>query len=100
MSRENKLLSILEEYLYVRVASSYKVSVPMKSIGIVTRKYLQQRTHQASAFSKFPGGCSKALDLAIKSLIDNGNISEVSQMEMIQSFDYHGKAYRILTIEN
>lgn len=100
MSRENKLLSILEEYLYVRVASSYKVSIPMKTIGIVTRKYLQQRTHQASAFSKFPGGCSKALDLAIKSLIDNGNISEVSQMEMIQSFDYHGKAYRILTIEN
>jgi hypothetical protein len=94
--RERKLLSIMQNYITRPLAASYGVPERMRTAGIVPRKYLQIATQRVTSFSQHRLGQSASLDLSIKSLIDNGYITEYSKEKCISEYEFHGKSYRII----
>ena len=95
-SRENKLMTLIEEYLMRPVAHSYKVDPLMRAQGVITKRYLQQRCSAVSSFTKYPQGSTRAVELCIKSLMDSGYLCEVPQSSMLTAYNFSGKGYRIL----
>jgi hypothetical protein len=68
----------------------------MRQSAIVPRKFLQQRTQRFTAFENFKPGHTEALKRAISTAIANGNLMEVKKDALVQQFNYHGQAYRVL----
>lgn len=98
-AREAKLLSIGHEYLTANtLPCSAKDFETLKQNHIIPRKYLQQRTSKVAAFSSHRSGSTKALDEAIRSLIDSGQFIEVAKIKLVEDFGFHGKAYRVLSL--
>lgn len=97
-ARERQLKAWLEEYLTHGAAPGYRVPPAMRENGIVTRKYLQQRTSSSPAFVKHKLGPNAALDLAMRSLVDSGNVSEVDKKQVMENYRFHGKCYRVLAL--
>lgn len=98
-SREKKILKIIEGYLKDPLNGCNSDMKHLKKAGIISRKYLQQKTASLAAFRKFLGGSTKALNDAIKSLLDSGYLIEVDRVEAIKAFNFHGKIYRIIAIK-
>jgi hypothetical protein len=97
-SRELKITSLLNDYIFNDQSKGYRIDPKMKSEGVVTRKYLQARIASMTAFEKHPQGSSKALDFTLKSLVDNGVISDVGYVEMNTKYAFSGKGYRVLDL--
>lgn len=95
-AREGKLLSILKDYLLNAPKPSYKVPNGMRENSLVPRSYLQMRTATLPAFANHRFGSAKALDEALRSLVDSGYVMEADKAKVIDAYSYHGKAYRIL----
>ena len=99
-ARERKLLNIMKKYLQEQPSAGYKVIESMRTLGIVSRKYLQMKICNCPPFEKYQYGSGKALDSTIKSLCDSGYIVEMAAAETATAFNFHGKAYRILDVSN
>ncbi len=97
-TREHKLLSFIKEYLGGPVSAGYKVPTGMREQGIVTRAFLQIRASSLPAFNNHRLGKSRALDEALRSLESSGYLVGVKQDKLIDSFGFHGKAYRIVRL--
>jgi len=97
-ARQRKIIKILEGYLLAdSIASSYGISPEMHSAGVIPRKYIQIQC-QTSAFKNFAGGVTLAMDLALKSLIDDGSIIEVSKTKVAEDYKCSGKCYMVVDI--
>jgi hypothetical protein len=97
-SRERKAVAVIQEYQSKPIPASYKVPEAMREAGIIPRPYLQQRTARASAFYKHKFGANKALEETLHSLINSGYIMEVKGDKLVELYNYHGKAFRILKL--
>lgn len=97
-SRERKMAQLMREFLENPVPTSYGIPDTLRQNAIVPRKYLQTRTARLSVFSSHRGGATQALDLVVRSLCDSGYIMEVDKGKMVEKFNFHGKAYRILHV--
>lgn len=97
-SRERKAVTIIQEYLSKPVPKSYKVSDDMRQAGIIPRPYLQQRTARVSSFYKHKFGPNKALDETLSQLISSGYVMEVKGDKLVDMFNYHGRAFRVLRL--
>lgn len=98
-ARERKLLSFLRDYLTAKtLPPSYKVPPKMHENGIVPRSYLQVRSFTLPAFSNHKLGTRRALEDAIGGLISNGKMMEVKKDRLVEDYNFHGKAYRILEL--
>lgn len=97
-TREHKLLAIIREYLINGAGDSYNVPSEIKKEGIIPRKYLQQRISCAAAFRNHKLGATPALDLTIRSLIDNGYLKEVEKLRMLEKHNFHGKCFLVLEL--
>ncbi|WP_417427039.1 DUF3987 domain-containing protein [Hoeflea sp.] len=95
-ARERKLIAFMKEYLLNPVPPSYKVPSGMREIGIVTRAYLQVRASSLPAFANHRFGKVKAVDDALRSLLDSGYIVEVKGHKLVEDYRFHGKAFRIV----
>lgn len=98
-TREKKVISLMTDYLRNNVRGNYHIDVPMQNAGIISRRYLQQRTASISSFEKYHRGSSAALNDTLKSLIDSGYIVECLPSELVSKYKFHGKAYRIIAIK-
>ena len=97
-ARQRKIIKILEGYLLAdSIASSYGISPEMHSAGVIPRKYIQIQC-QTSAFKNFAGGVTLAMDFALKSLIDDGSIIEVSKTKVAEDYKCAGKCYMVVDI--
>lgn len=95
-SRRRKIVKIFENYLTTgEIPDSYGISNGMHKIGILPRKYLQVMTSKVSCFTKFRGGATLALDLALKSLIEDGAIYEIPPLKVRTDYNFSGKCYAI-----
>jgi hypothetical protein len=94
-AREAKLLQFVEEYLTKPLTAGYKVPDGLQVKGIVPRAYLQIRARTVQAF-KEQASLTRALDLAIKGLVDAGCFAEVPRAELLQDFRYAGRCFRVL----
>lgn len=98
--RERKLLELCREYLLAKSSDlpAYgKKWNSMREAGFVTRNYLQIRTQRLAAFEKHPRGHKAALDMAIQTAIDNGNLIAVSNSTTVELHGFHGKIYGVIT---
>jgi hypothetical protein len=97
-SRERKAVAVIQEYLSKPIPKSYKVPDEMRQAGIIPRPYIQQRTARASAFYKHKFGPNKALDEVLNNLVGSGYIMEVKGDKLVEMFNYHGKAFRVIKL--
>jgi hypothetical protein len=97
-TRENKLLDLSKKYLTMALAPSYGVPAEMQQAGIVPRKFFQVSTQRLATFTTHKLGQIAAMDLTLRSLVDGGYMIEVSKAEMIQKYEFHGKAFRVLNV--
>ena len=99
-SREKKLLTAAEYYLKHPVIATFNVPTAMQKEGIVPRKVLAYHVQTSSAFRNYRNGASAALDHCIRSLCDSGYFIEVPKSKLAAEYNFHGKAYRILSTGN
>jgi hypothetical protein len=97
-ARENKITAIIKQYLSHPVAEGYKVNEDMRKVGLITRKYIQQRIASHAAFEKHQMGSARALDFTLRSMVDSGYLSEAT--DAMTKFNFHGKSYYILDLKN
>lgn len=96
--RERKLLATLADYLRHPIAAGYKLPDEMRKAGVVARRYLQIRLQRTNSFAKHKLGQTIALDHTIRSLIDSGYLVEVPKDKIPVEWNFHGKAYRIVSL--
>lgn len=96
--RERKILDICGKFITpsAKMPAWLKNGKAMQEAGIVPRKYLQQQTQRLTMFEKHKLGHTAALDMAIRTAMTNGNLMEVKGDKLVENFNFHGKAYRVL----
>jgi len=97
-SRERKLVSILKDYLGSPIPSSYNISDQMRQNGIVPRNYLQTRAYRSPSFNTHKLGQNRALDETLNALISSGYLIDVQKDKVIDAYNFHGKAYRVVKL--
>lgn len=100
--REQKVLQVCRDFLLMpheKLPSWLKHGSEMQQANIVPRRYLQQRTQRLAAFEKHKLGHTKALDLAIKTAMTNGNLIEVKKEPLVEQFSFYGQAYRVMNLK-
>lgn len=98
-SRERKLVSIIRDYIKRdKIPASYKVPEQMHKDGMVPRSYLQMRVGQVASFYNHKFGANKALAESIDVCLTNGWLMEVKHDKVVEMFNHHGKAYRVLEL--
>ncbi len=100
--REQKVLELCREFLTLPAGHKklleQKGGEKMQQVGIVPRRFLQQRTQRLAAFEKHPLKHTKALDLTLKTAIANGYLMEVKKNPLVEEFGFHGEAYRVVSL--
>lgn len=98
-NRIKKLVQLIRTYTGSKsVGASYQTPDEMVMDGIVSYRYLQSRTSQLSQFRTAKQGIRKALDEAIRTLIDNGNLQEMSKDALVDKYAFIGRAFRVLSL--
>ncbi|WP_303670399.1 DUF3987 domain-containing protein [Pseudomonas aeruginosa] len=100
-AREQKVLEVCRRFLtQEKVAERYEKSFEsLRRSAIVPRAYLQTMTQKLTQFSGHKLGATSALDLTLRSLIAAGHLMEVDKSKVIEGYNYHGTAYRVLRFD-
>jgi len=99
--REQKVMELCREFLTLpadKLPGWLKHGKAMQEMNIVPRKYLQQRTARQSAFQNYKQGHTAALNMAIKTAMTNGNLTEVKKDALVENYNFFGSAYRALCL--
>jgi Protein of unknown function (DUF3987) len=96
-ARQGKLVTLLKEYIATPVRASYKVPDTMRQNSIVPHNLLRIRVARQSAFYNHRFGTERALGDTLQSMVAGGYLMEVDKNKLIEAYNFHGKAYRIIT---
>lgn len=99
-SREKKVLTVIEDYLKVDQAASYKVDETMRKKGIIPRRYIQLRLQRLPLFAGHKAGATRALDDTLRSLMDSGYLVEVARDSMAKEFAFSGRCFRVVYLNS
>jgi Protein of unknown function (DUF3987) len=94
----NTMLHILGEYVARTgndLAHRYKVDPAMHRDGVIRHNYLSTRARTKAAFLNDPKGAAFSLNNAIRALMDNGEIKEITTTDVQSRYNTTGKAYVI-----
>lgn len=98
--REQKVIDVCLEFLRLadnhKKLAEYKHGKEMRDMGIVPRRYIQQRTQRFSMFENHPLKHTAALNTTIKTAIANGKLKLVKDLVMAENYSYHGDGYRLI----
>jgi hypothetical protein len=98
-ARERKLISLIQQYITAgTIPRSYKVPSKMHKDGIIPRTYLAARVNQTASFYHYKLGVNRALEDTIAACISNGWLMEVKHDRIVDNYNHHGKAYRIIDL--
>lgn len=97
-SREKKLIAVFKDHVINGIPKSYGVSTKMALHGVLPKKVLLARTNRLNSFTTHRMGATVALNQSIQSLLDSGDIAEVSKDVLVKEYAYHGKAYRLIQL--
>lgn len=98
-SRFKKLQGLFRDYMSGNVPVSYGINPEMIKDGVIPKKYLQRRTNQIRCFINHRLGAATALDHTLKVSIDSGHIIELDKLKAIEKYNYHGRCFRLLDME-
>lgn len=100
--RERKVLDLCREFVLMpaeKLPAYLKDGAALQRVGIVPRKFLQQRTQRLAAFERHKLGHTAALDMAIRSAVTNGSLMEVKKHALVEQYGFHGQAFRVLSLD-
>jgi len=97
-NRIKKLQIVIKDYL--AHGNSPGVIQSLRNKGIVNRRYLQSKTLRLRQFTSHRGGASAALEATMRSLLDDGYLTELDRGVLQRDYGYHGRAYRIIDVGN
>jgi hypothetical protein len=98
-SRRQKVISCMRDWLTKTLSASYrgrKGWPEMQQNSIMPRAYLSIRLHTLPAFDGHKLGKDAAIDLVVSSLVRDGCLIEVPKDKVIDAYNFHGVAYRIV----
>lgn len=75
--------------------SKYEPDQRFYSARIIRNNYLQQRLYGLASFRKDKVGKANAFARGIKNMLDNGILVEVPKIELLNTYSFNGKAYRL-----
>lgn len=93
-NRTKKLQLIIREYMGIQKGQG--INMALRTKGIVNRRYLQLKTSKLRQFTTHRGGANAALDSTLRTLMDDGYISELDRGVLQRDYSYHGRAFRII----
>jgi hypothetical protein len=97
-AREKKMVTLIRDYITSPVAAGYKIPDAMRQNSIVPRSYLQVRVQRHAAFYSHKLGAVRGLEDTLTSLVASGYLMEVQKDKLVEAYNYHGKAYRVLNL--
>lgn len=97
-SREKKILNVVKEYLEGNISKGYKIDPSLIEAKIVPRKFIMQRVSNIGMFTNHRLGSNGSVDLALKSICDNGYLMEISRDKVAEKHGFYGRCYRVLHI--
>lgn len=98
-ARERKLVAIIRDYIrQPNIPPGYKVPEKMHRDGFVPRSYLQVRTQTLAAFCNHKLGARRALDEALRSMVDSGWLMELKHTVAVDNYGHHGKTFAVLNL--
>jgi hypothetical protein len=97
-SREQKVLSIIADFLRYGASASYNVPNGMREAAVVPAQFILLRCCRLPAFTSHRSGSTAAVRDVLRSLSDSGYIEELHKDKAVKQFNFHGKAYRVLQL--
>lgn len=98
-TRVQRMVALVREYFSKdSIPEAYGVPEGMRESGIIPHRYLQMRSGQLSQFKNARQGGKRALEDALRMMVDNGHIMEVPRDVLAEKFKYHGKSYRTISL--
>lgn len=98
--REQKVIDVCLEFHGLadnhKKLAEYKHGKAMRDMGIVPRRYIQQRTQRLSMFENHPLKHTASLNATMKTAIANGKLKLVKDTVMAENYSYHGDGYRLI----
>jgi hypothetical protein len=101
-TRRQKVLACMRDWSTKQLGASYrnrKGWAEMQKNSIMPRAYLSIRVHTLPAFDNHKFGKDGAIDAAISSLVRDGFLMEVHKDRVVDSYGFHGVAYRVLKLD-
>lgn len=92
-----KVEDSIVEFLVRDIASleSYGVPPTLHRCGVIPWAYFSRRLPRLKPFKDSKIGAVNALKRAVSNLIDNGDLQEVSKVQAIKDFDFHGRCFAV-----
>lgn len=97
-SRALHVVKLLASYIHGELASAQKVDYKMQPDGVISYNYICKSLMRRKIFDENRIGGVNAINLTIKSLIEQGYLLELARMTAIDSYGYHGRCFKILSI--
>lgn len=98
-SRSRKMIAVMRKYLEDGPKSeAYGCPPNLPPLAIIPKRYLQIRLSRVPQFLNTREGATRSLDNTIRILLENGYIQEMDKGQMVEKHNYHGRAFRILTL--
>ena len=77
---------------------SYQVSKALHQCRVIPWGYFSRKLVQIKPFKGAKVGAVNAIKRAITNLIDNGDLQEISKVQLVKEFDFHGRGFAIRSI--
>ncbi len=95
-ARDRKLITICREYIACRTPpKGSRAPDAMHAQGVISRRYLQQRTNTLPAFARHPLGGLRAFNAALRSLCDSGYLLEMDKLKVADEWGFQGQCFRV-----
>ena len=95
--RQKKVMQLCQKVVAGKLKDKNKKLNPH---GVVTRRVLQTNTSGLAPFKNHPLKASKALDEAIRALVDMGYLMIVDKHEAVELWSEHGTCYRVIRLDD
>jgi hypothetical protein len=97
-----KVMETIKDYVTKPWADVQKYSTSPPSMhgdNVVPFSYLSRRLAAVSVFRKDKAGASKAIERAVKTVLDRGDIQELSRGDLTKKYGTYAKAYMISSMK-
>lgn len=101
-TRRQKVLACMRDWSTKTLGASYRSRkgwAEMQQNSIMPRAYLSIRLHTLPAFDNHKLGKDAAIDAVVAALVRDGFLMEVQKDKVVDSYGFHGVAYRVLKVD-
>lgn len=97
-ARERKMIVMLRDYVRNGATDGYDIPKALQDNCIIPHKLLQIKCANINTFKAHKLGSTEAVKQVMRSMVDSGYVMECNKDKMVEGYNFHGKAYRILEL--